>query len=531
MDSKDPPQFENRPASAGSGTLGSLISGRAAPAAGLKLHLSARDGESLHDKMRQAYWWIINNAVLCPYYDIQFGSSRTLNNKTGDALRLPEGESFSSFVLIPMLTLFTCRRALMIGGPGRGKTTSAFLMALLAGMPKEEVRKSVLRGHPQLTITDLLGAPMPADLLKAQDASEVKVSWRKWITSRVKIIDEYNRIPTKTQSALLSLLAEGYAEMLDQSVHTGASSWFLTANDDAGGGTFQVIDALKDRIDVVVRAVPFHSSFIHALLGRIESGEDPTDLIPQDVLFTPEELAQISKDIESVEVPIAVLDELGFFLGQLDFCRQATSEYDHMSKDTLHLSGRSVAQVCTEECPLDKKTHLCSRTENGVSARSYLTCLHFAKALAYFRGNAQVEWEDLRQMVPWVLHEKIKPNPRSAFFEEAKNRRLLLDRVHWIRSMMDDSSALFKKAAPIRELVQAQRKAIEKGLEGVSRQEAEARMLDCLGLIRRLHEQVEISGYTYEWVVELKSLFQRYQNYIHWLNRRAAGNSPGSPSP
>src|SRR4029077_14439420 len=102
----------------------------------------------------------------------------------------------------------------------------------------------------------------------------------KWIEKRVKIIDEYNRIPTKTQSALLSLMAKGYAEMFDQYVHAGRSSWFLTANDDAGGGTFQVIEALKDRIDVVVRAVPFNSGFLAALLERIETDRNPEDLVP-----------------------------------------------------------------------------------------------------------------------------------------------------------------------------------------------------------------------------------------------------------
>jgi len=39
----------------------------------------------------------------------------------------------------------------------------------------------------------------------------------------------------------------------------------LTANDDAGGGTYQVIEALKDRIDIVVKALHFNSRFIRDL--------------------------------------------------------------------------------------------------------------------------------------------------------------------------------------------------------------------------------------------------------------------------
>jgi len=246
-------------------SLTSLLRGRAQATSGLDVHLSERDGASLHDKMRQAYWWITNNAVICPYYDLEFGERSVLRTQAGDEIGLHDAMSYSSFVLIPMLTLFTCRRALLVGGPGRGKTTSAVLMALLSGMGRDDVHRSIQRGHPQLTISDLLGSPLPSDLMKAEDLSAVKIGWRKWISQRVKIIDEYNRIPTKTQSALLSLLAEGYAEMFDQYVYAGRSSWFLTANDDAGGGTFQVIEALKDRIDVVVRAVPFNSGFLDAL--------------------------------------------------------------------------------------------------------------------------------------------------------------------------------------------------------------------------------------------------------------------------
>ena len=40
---------------------------------------------------------------------------------------------------------------------------------------------------------------------------------------RVKIVDEYNRIPTRTQSALLTVMADDYAEVFDQVYETGAA--------------------------------------------------------------------------------------------------------------------------------------------------------------------------------------------------------------------------------------------------------------------------------------------------------------------
>jgi MoxR-like ATPase len=496
--------------------LETLFQGRAKVSPDLTVHLSERDGGSLHDKMRQAYWWITNNAVICPYYDIEFGGSSALKNAAGDEILLHDSMSYSSFVLVPMLTLFTCRRALLVGGPGRGKTTSAVLMALLSGMSREDVRRSIQRGHPQLTISDLLGAPLPSDMMKAEEASDIKISWRKWIGQRVKIIDEYNRIPTKTQSALLSLMAEGYAEMLDQYVYAGKSSWFLTANDDAGGGTFQVIEALKDRIDVVVRAVPFNSGFVAALLQRIEADRSPEDLVPAEIVFTADELEKIYAAILAVNVPAAVLERLAYFLGQLDFCRQASPRFEFKNKDTLRLSGQSVANVCTEACPLDKKVHLCTQTENGVSVRTYQTSLHFAKALAYFRGASEVTDEDIRQIVPWVLHEKLAPNTRSPYFELPGKPALLQDRVAWIRSMLDAAMGQYPAHEPVRKKVRALRDELDAGLAGIDLKVTERRIAAVAALIKDLMKR-ELSGPTYEDLIHLKSIYSRYQNYAQWL--------------
>jgi MoxR-like ATPase len=499
-----------------------LLRGRAQVTPGaVSVHLSARDGASLHDKMRQAYWWITNNAVICPYYDIEFGARTAVKNAAGDQLQLSDAMSYSSYVLVPMLTLFACRRALLIGGPGRGKTTSAILMALLSGMTRDEVRRTIQRGHPQLTISDLLGAPLPSDLMKAEELADIKVGWRKWIVQRVKIIDEYNRIPTKTQSALLSLLAEGYAEMFDQYVYAGRSSWFLTANDDAGGGTFQVIEALRDRIDVVVRAVPFNSGFLTTLLHRLEADRSPEEMVPSEIIFTAPELESIYNAILAVEIPAPVMDRIAYFLGQLDFCRMASPQFEFKSKDTLKLSGSSVSAVCNEQCPLDKKVHLCTQTENGVSVRTYQTALHFAKAMAYFRGHAQVELEDARQILPWVLHDKLTPNARSPFFEAKERRALLRDRVAWIRAMFDQAMEQFVQHEPARKKVRLLQVELDNGLAGVDLKTTTKRIGVVTSLIDKMMGKSELSGPVYEDLIHLKSMYSRYQNYAQWLKEQS----------
>ena len=229
---------------------------------------------SVREKCAAAYQWITTRALPCPYFDIEFGKPVSVG-KSENRFQISDGESYISFALLPLLTLMTSRRLLLVGAPGRGKTTMATLMGILSGDVLAEVRRGIQHGHPQMTNTDLLGSPLPGDLVKAEKSTEIQVAWKKWLTGRVKIIDEYNRIPTKTQSTLLSLMAEGYAEMFEQVVHTGESAWFLTANDDSGGGTFPVITALKDRIDLIVRCTPFFTENLEHLADRIASGEFP----------------------------------------------------------------------------------------------------------------------------------------------------------------------------------------------------------------------------------------------------------------
>ncbi len=501
----------------------SIFRGRAQLDKELGLKLSAREGPALAAKLKQAYYWIVNNAIIAPYYDIEFGETGAATHAfpNGDQVKLPTDTSYCSYVLLPLLTFATRRRALLVGGPGKGKTATAILMGILAGYGADEVRRGVQHGHPQLTIADLLGTPLPSAMMGAKALEDVTVSWRRWLTLRVKIVDEYNRIPTKTQSALLSLMAEGYAEMFDQVVEAKDAAWFLTANDDAGGGTFQVIEALKDRIDLTIKAMPFNSRFLGQLLARIESGVDPSEAVPEDIVFTAEELDEMRREIRAVPIPAVVLRRLEFFVGQLEFCQRASVQLEYKNKDTLRLAGIPLAQVCNEQCPLDKTKHLCAQTQQGLSVRSFQTILDLAKALAYLRAGgaaAEVTLQDLRQVIPFALHEKLTPNTAGDFFQVEANRPLLSDKVVWIRRMFDAALATWDRLDRDRKNpAQTLAEELDAGLEGLPAKTIEERMKKAQALIADLAKKGELSPWVYEDVVRLKAIYMRYQNQLHWL--------------
>jgi MoxR-like ATPase len=484
------------------------LKGRASISADEALQFRSLPQVSLAEKFRRAYRWIVNTAILSPYSDVEFGQVRRIN-RGEHYVDLHDEPGYSSFILLPILTLMTGRRMVFLGAPGRGKTSVATLMGLLAGYSLDTLRHSIQHGHPQLTIHDLLGSPLPSELMRATASNEIRVAWREWIPMRVKIVDEYNRIPTKTQSALLSLMAEGYAELFGQIITTGRSAWFLTANDELGGGTFPVIDALKDRIDVVVRCSPFHSQHLAVLSQRVATAHSAEEFVPEDIVFQPEELEQADQEIRAIQVPADVLDALGFFLSQLDFCRRASDQLEYMNKDTLHLAGRRVAQVCNEDCPLDKQENLCSQTENGVSPRAFQAILHYSKALVYFRGQAAVTMADLRQIVPWVLFDKLKINPQSAFFQKLENKVLMTDRVSWIRQLFDramQQQAAYQRVRKPLLVLQQQTNALKgESTEGQSQKAiaaVQAAIEDLLG-------KNELNGPVYEDLLRLKSIYVR----------------------
>jgi MoxR-like ATPase len=475
----------------------------------------------LDDKFRQAYFWIVNHAIIAPYYDIEYHTQAARSFQfggVGTEVRLPTDQSYASFVLLPLLNFAVRKRALFIGGPGRGKTASAILMGILAGYSLRDLRRAIQHGQPQMTIADLLGNPLPKALIQSDDMENIKIAWRKWISMRVKIVDEYNRIPTRTQSALLTLMADGYAEVLGQTIESPESCWFLTANDDMGGGTYQVIEALKDRIDVVVKALNFNPRFLSDLLLRVEDRIRPEEIIPPEIIFTEQELDATYAVVLKVPIPRPVRRRIEFFVAQFDFCDLAAQEIEYKSKDTIRLAGKTLSSVCANDCGRDKVKCLCSQTENGLSVRALMTLLNFAKALAWFRGSSEVSVADVRQIVPWILHEKLVQNPTSPFFDQAGSGIYRIDRIAWIRKAFDLACEEFVRLDLDRDdQVAAIDDAFDRGLDGVPVGEVRKQLNLIETHLANLAKGTKLYAHVQADVLKLKYYHQRYSNYLRWL--------------
>ena len=475
----------------------------------------------LDEKLRQAYFWVSNTAIISPFYDIEYEEGDSKEFSFGDShvkLSLPKGQCYSSFVLIPLLNLVVRGKCLIVGGPGRGKTATCILMGLLAGYTKTDVMRAIQHGQPQMTIADLLGHPLPADMLKAEKTSDIRIAWRKWLGMNVKIIDEYNRIPTRTQSALLTVLSDNYAEIFDQIFECPPSAWYLTANDDAGGGTYQVIEALKDRIDIVIRAFHFNTRFIEDLLKRIELNYKPETMIPEEIIFSEAELDQINTEIRGVVISDELRKRIEFFCRQFEFFESASNRLEYMTKDTVKLSGMDFKTLFRQETGKDHVKDLGSQTCNGISVRKITTLLIFSKALAYFRGNKRVELEDIRQILPFVLHDTFSPHLESPFFDQPGNETYRVDKVVWLRKIFDISCQEYLSQDLDRyDPLDAFDKQFKQGLENVSIREVDKRLQDIEKQLYQWSQEKKLYGYRADDILKLKYYYQRYSNYKRWL--------------
>ncbi len=484
---------------------------------------AVESGVALDEKLRQAYFWIVNTAIISPFYDIGYSPTPPASFTFGDdktRLDLPSGQSYSSFVLLPLLNLVLRRRCLLVGGPGRGKTATAILMGVLAGYSMRDIRRAIQHGQPQMTIADLLGNALPSSLVKAESMDEVHIAWRKWLGMRVKIVDEYNRIPTRTQSALLTVMADGYAEMFDQVYECPESAWFLTANDDQGGGTYQVIEALRDRIDVVVKALHFNTRFLGDLLARIEARVRPEDIMPEEITFSEAEIDKVHEQVLGVKIPTPLLRRIEFFASHFEYFEGAGAQLEYKTKDTLKLSGVE-ASALEADAGKDRLKDLGSQSKNGLSVRALMTVLSFAKAMAWFRGRREVEFEDVRQMIPFVLHDKLVAEPDAPWFEGAGNGVYRVDKVGWIRKLFDLSCAEYERLNLDRDDIVARlSEEFERGLEGVGEREVRARLAKIEGVLAEWSRTRKVYGHLFDDVLKLKYIHQRYTNYVHWLQWR-----------
>ena len=225
----------------------------------------------------------------------------------------------------------------------------------------------------------------------------------------------------------------------------------------------------------------------------------------------------------ALELSLDIGEELvvQFFASEFEFFEPGGRQLEYMTKDTVKVAGvplNSFSDAGGKDAHLD----LGAQTHNGLSVRALMTMLVFIKAAAYFRGADEVEFEDVRQVLPFVLHDKLAQNRDAAFFDQGDNGALRADQVSWIRGLFDSACQTYDRLSrDSDDKVSQLMEELEAGLEGLEMRDVDQRLDAIERQLRSLESGGKLYGHMFDDIISLKYMHQRYTNYRAWLRSRA----------
>jgi hypothetical protein len=240
--------------------------------------------------------------------------------------------------------------------------------------------------------------------------------------------------------------------------------------------------------------------------------------VPPEIVFSEEEHDRMSTEILRVRLPGPVRRRLEFFSAQFELLEPAGEQFEYRTKDTAKLAGVEPHLLAAGETGRDRIADIGAQTTGGLSVRALQSVLHYAKALAYFRDRDEVGLDDLRAVLPYVLHDKLNADDTNPAFDEPGNQAYRTDRVSWIRHLFDRACAEYDRLDldvhdPVGDLLAE----FADGLDGLDEQTVTARLAKIEGLLTEWSAGRKLYGHVYDDALALKYLHQRYVNYRTWL--------------
>jgi MoxR-like ATPase len=265
-------------------------------------------------------------------------------------------------VKLILAALLADGHVLIEGVPGVAKTLTAKLVA-----------RSVHAGFSRIQFTPDL---MPSDVLGTPvfNPKEASFEFKKGpVFSNIVLVDEINRAPAKTQSALLEIMEERQASVDGKTYFMEAPFMVLaTQNPVEQEGTYRLPEAQLDRFLFKI-IVPY----------------------PSEV----EELAILNKFHQLGSTPVT------------DIVKPV------LDGQTINGLRKQIKSILIEERLLQFIARMIHQTRNhksiylGASPRASLAVMNASKAIAAMQGRDFVTPEDIREVVTPVLRHRIILSP------------------------------------------------------------------------------------------------------------------------
>ncbi|MBI4641042.1 MAG: AAA family ATPase [Candidatus Tectomicrobia bacterium] len=350
-----------------------------------------------------------------------------------------EDEQFNSTLLFSLLTALVGGKALLIGEPGLGKTTSAeYVCALFYRYPLGVIWGSEIAGHPEQTEEKIIGRPDLGRLNLGEEA----VVWSSFTQLPIKIVDEINRLPETKQSLILDGVDRGNWEYLNDYLINEEYCLFATANyQDPGTNT--VIPPLLDRFDLIMESKHPGANISFLIGQRAKKDEMLRDARYEEEIMKIlgsraaikekwSKLEEICRGfgqqlhdrygIESLstEERQAMREEIGlqeFSLEASAFLRMALAELSFCCKYGQKRSN----EECDEGCHYSG--YLCYQVKNCASNRLPISIRKYAQALSWLAGAPRVDVEHVRHILPGAIAHRVQWRDSYISAKERESRR------------------------------------------------------------------------------------------------------------
>ncbi|MEM6645886.1 MAG: MoxR family ATPase [Bacteroidota bacterium] len=269
-----------------------------------------------------------------------------------------------TFIDLLILSLLADGHVLIEGVPGVAKTLSAKLLA-----------RSVDVGFSRIQFTPDL---MPSDILGTSvfNPKEAEFTFKPGpVFSNLVLIDEVNRAPAKTQSALFEVMEE--RQVTFDGTRYPMDEPFLvlaTQNPLEHEGTYRLPEAQLDRFLVKVEVNYPASAEEVEMLTRYHAGQTADDLGDIEAVVTAEHIAQARAAVAGV----------------------------HVEPNVLQYIVSLVAQ--TRDHPM---------LSLGASPRASIALLATSRAQAALNGRDFVQPEDVQHLLAPVLRHRIMLTPEQ----------------------------------------------------------------------------------------------------------------------
>jgi MoxR-like ATPase len=338
--------------------------------------------------------WKINNLIQANQL---FVHSKNLNIRYLDKNNKLRTKVLPEILSLCILNAIVPNSAiLLLGGHGTGKTTIAKILGrMFTTQSINEIEKSIIRGHPQLTEEKLVGT---LKLGKLMHDGEEEVIWRQFILNFWKIIDEVNRLTPYAQDILLSLLAEGTVKYYDSIISIDKYCLFATINPH-DVGTFELSRPFLDRFGISVPiSMPASQDLQLILKGKDEKYSGYDELVQVPTILSIDELMEIWYFVNKIPYHNNVNNFIHAIVREFTLCdRVDKGNTDDLKPSTGLCSG----------CHFNTDQNICNKIDSILSVRVAKDLLRYSKALAWLLGLNIVDINIVTTIAPFVIAHRV----------------------------------------------------------------------------------------------------------------------------